>query len=73
MRKVRSNGGTKSESDSPNRCPWTTYRHLNKIANGFSMSYDEKGLVHISEYDIQLLLPLKLRKMTQHHQIMCGC
>ena len=46
---------------------------LNKDSTRFSVAYAEKGLVRISDYDIQLLLSPKLRNMTQHHQIMCGC
>ena len=44
-----------------------------KDATGFYMAYYEKRHVHISDYALLIILPPKLRKMTQHHQIMCGC
>ena len=37
------------------------------------MVYDKKGLLRISDYVIQLILPLQLQKKIQLHQIMCGC
>ena len=48
---------TKSESTSPSICPWTTYRHAKKYATGFYMAYYEKGMVCISDYALQLILP----------------
>ena len=36
------------------------------------MAYDEKVLFRINNYAPQLILTPQLRKMTQHHQIMCG-
>ena len=40
-------------------------------ATGFSMVYNEKGLVNISDSDIIFILPPQLQNMTQHHQIIC--
>ena len=37
------------------------------------MSYDEKGLVHISYSALQLILLPQLLKMTHHHKNRCGC
>ena len=44
-----------------------------KYATGFSMEYNKKGIVYISDYDLQLIFPTQLRNITQRHQIMCGC
>ena len=44
---------------------------LKQYATGFSIAHDEKVLVRISDYDIQLLLLPQLRNMTHHHKIMC--
>ena len=43
-----------------------------KCSTGFSISYEVKVLVCISDYNIRLIIPQKLLKMTQHHQIMYG-
>ena len=45
---------------------------LKIYATGFSMAYDEKERVCISYSNLWLLLPPKLLKMTQLHQIRCG-
>ena len=37
------------------------------------MEYDKKVLVRISDYALQLIIPTKSLKITQRHQIMCGC
>ena len=46
---------------------------LKKDDTGFSMSYYEKGLVHISDYALQLIFPPKLQRMTHCHKIIRGC
>ena len=46
---------------------------LKIFAAGFYMSYYDKGLVHISDSALRLLLSPQLRKITQRHQILCGC
>ena len=45
---------------------------LKQYATGFSVAYDEKGIMCISDSGIRLILPPQLWKMTHHHQIMCG-
>ena len=47
--------------------------YTQKNATGFSMKYDEKGLVCIIYSAIQLILPPQLIKTTQRHHIICGC
>ena len=37
------------------------------------MAYYGKEVFRISDSDPRLLLPSKLQKMTQRHQILCGC
>ena len=37
------------------------------------MKYDEKGIVRISDYALQLIIPPQLQKMSQRHKIMYGC
>ena len=46
---------------------------LKKDTTGFSIAYDEKGLVHVIDAAVQLIIPPQLRNMTQCHQNMCGC
>ena len=46
---------------------------LKKYSSGFSMTYDWKGLVHISDSDLRLSIPSQIIKTTHHHQNICGC
>ena len=45
---------------------------LKIYATGFSMAYDEKGLVYVSDSALLLIPPKKLRNMAQRHKIICG-
>ena len=52
---------------------WTPSIDTQKIyATRFSMVYNEEVLVHMSDSDLQLIVPPQLRKTTQRYQIMCA-
>ena len=39
----------------------------------FFILFHGKGLVHIHDFALRLLIPQKFKKMTHINQIMCGC